>query len=186
MPPFPLPLPSDVKTWPGITRAARTPIAARPIQISAYFAPLQISANRQAHSQTAFDGVSAYRRSCLWRRQEPRQPNAAESAIQESDRRVMRVLRYRLGPVGTELKGKFKRFSMNAKVRVCFIVCRVDGLTVVQEVYDFEAVLFALRPAPTPAADMGGAPTTGATGPDATGVSDALPSVWVLCERWKL
>lgn len=49
---------------------------------------------------------------------EPRQPTAAELAVQEeNDQRVITLLKYRLGPILTELKRKFKRFTKRAVVR---------------------------------------------------------------------
>jgi hypothetical protein len=46
---------------------------------------------------------------------EPRQPTAAELAVQEeSDQKVITLLKYRLGPILTELKRKFKRFTKRA------------------------------------------------------------------------
>jgi len=50
---------------------------------------------------------------------EPRQPTAAELALQEeTDQRVITLLRYRLGPILTELKRKFKRFTKRAAVSI--------------------------------------------------------------------
>ncbi|KAG1724920.1 AAA-domain-containing protein [Suillus lakei] len=47
---------------------------------------------------------------------EPRQPTAAELAVQEeNDQRVITLLKYRLGPILTELKRKFKRFTKKAR-----------------------------------------------------------------------
>ncbi|KAF9233613.1 hypothetical protein BU15DRAFT_79912 [Melanogaster broomeanus] len=46
---------------------------------------------------------------------EPRQPTATELAVQEeSDQRVITLLKYRLGPILTELKRKYKRFTKRA------------------------------------------------------------------------
>ena len=48
---------------------------------------------------------------------EPRKPTAAELALQEEhDQRVLTLLKYRLGPILTELKRKFKRFTKKATV----------------------------------------------------------------------
>lgn len=93
-------------------------------QISAYFAPLLADIRRPPSAFT--DGVRRRRRVLetlpLAPPPEPRQPSAAELAVQEeSDKRVMTVLKYRLGPVVTELKRKFKRFTKNARVR--FSLC---------------------------------------------------------------
>lgn len=48
---------------------------------------------------------------------EPRAPTAVELAIQqESDQRTLTLLKFRLGPILTELKRKFKRFTKRASV----------------------------------------------------------------------
>lgn len=48
---------------------------------------------------------------------EPRAPTAAELALQEeNDQRIITLLKYRLGPILTELKRKFKRFTKRAVV----------------------------------------------------------------------
>jgi ATPase family AAA domain-containing protein 2 len=48
----------------------------------------------------------------------PREPTAAELALQEeNDHRVIILLQYRLGPILSELKRKFKRFTKRATVR---------------------------------------------------------------------
>ena len=48
---------------------------------------------------------------------EPRQPTAAELAVQqENDQRIVTLLKYRLGPILSELKRKFKRFTKRASV----------------------------------------------------------------------
>lgn len=45
---------------------------------------------------------------------EPRKPTKAELALQEeNDQKVVTLLKYRLGPILTELKRKFKRFTSN-------------------------------------------------------------------------
>ena len=128
-------LPSDVKAWFGITRATRIPmVTPRLTQVSAYFAPL-LADIRKPPSAFA-DGVRRRKRVLeklpLAPPPEPRQPSAAELAVQEeSDRRVITMLKFRLGPVVTELKRKFKRFTKSARVRVCFGVCCASELTVV-------------------------------------------------------
>jgi hypothetical protein len=61
---------------------------------------------------------------------EPRQPTAAELAVQEeNDQRVITLLKYRLGPILTELKRKFKRFTKKAREEYNF-----DPIPVVNEV----------------------------------------------------
>ncbi|KAH8115640.1 AAA-domain-containing protein [Phellopilus nigrolimitatus] len=47
---------------------------------------------------------------------EPRQPSAAELAVQEeNDQRILTLLKYRLGPILAELKRKHKRFTKHAR-----------------------------------------------------------------------
>ncbi len=47
----------------------------------------------------------------------PRQPSAAELALQEeNDQRIVTLLKYRLGPILTEQNRKFKRFTKRAAV----------------------------------------------------------------------
>jgi hypothetical protein len=56
---------------------------------------------------------------------EPRQLTEAELAVQEeNDQRVITLLKWRLGPILTELKRKFKRFTKRAAVRqiACYIL----------------------------------------------------------------
>lgn len=48
---------------------------------------------------------------------EPRQPTAAELAMQEeNDQRILTLLKFRLGPILAELKRKHKRFTKPARV----------------------------------------------------------------------
>lgn len=50
---------------------------------------------------------------------EPKKPSQAELAVlAENDQRVVTLLKYRLGPILTELKRKFKRFTKRATVCV--------------------------------------------------------------------
>ena len=53
---------------------------------------------------------------------EPKKPSAAELAVlEENDQRIVTLLKYRLGPILTELKRKFKRFTKRATVCVVFL-----------------------------------------------------------------
>ncbi|KAI0915549.1 hypothetical protein AcV5_003736 [Taiwanofungus camphoratus] len=62
---------------------------------------------------------------------EPRQPTAAELAVQEeNDQRVITLLKYRLGPILTELKRKFKRFTKRAVEEYNFDVDAVKQVEV--------------------------------------------------------
>ncbi len=70
---------------------------------------------------------------------EPRAPTAAELALQdESDQRIITLLKYRLGPILTELKRKFKRFTKKAMVSTINNISRVSSLTLIQEEYNFD------------------------------------------------
>jgi SpoVK/Ycf46/Vps4 family AAA+-type ATPase len=56
---------------------------------------------------------------------EPKKPTPAELAAQEeSDLRTITLLKYRLGPILTELKRKFKRFTKKATVGVHLVAPR--------------------------------------------------------------
>ncbi|KAI6003360.1 hypothetical protein EDC04DRAFT_1022821 [Pisolithus marmoratus] len=121
-------LPQDVKVWFGITHGSR--IALDPTTSTsreAFFAPLIADIRRPPNAYP--DGIARRKRVLevlpLAPPPEPRQPSAAELALQvENDRKVMTVLKYRLGPILTELKRKFKRFTKRAR-----------------EEYDFDAVV---------------------------------------------
>ncbi|KAI6008958.1 AAA-domain-containing protein, partial [Pisolithus marmoratus] len=112
-------LPQDVKVWFGITRGSR--IALDPTTSTsreAFFAPLIADIRRPPNAYP--DGIARRKRVLevlpLAPPPEPRQPSAAELALQvENDRKVMTVLKYRLGPILTELKRKFKRFTKRAR-----------------------------------------------------------------------
>ncbi|KAI6038096.1 AAA-domain-containing protein [Pisolithus marmoratus] len=112
-------LPQDVKGWFGITRGSR--IALDPTTSTsreAFFASLIADIRRPPNAYP--DGIARRKRVLevlpLAPPPEPRQPSAAELALQvENDRKVMTVLKYRLGPILTELKRKFKRFTKRAR-----------------------------------------------------------------------
>ena len=120
-------LPRDVRAWFGLTRENR----------------VEITRSSAAHRETFFDGLlkdvqrppNQFPDGVKRRRRvleelplapplEPRQPTAAELAMQqENDHRLITLLRFRLGPILTELKRKFKRFTKPATVsgrRFCF------------------------------------------------------------------
>ncbi|KAI6119221.1 AAA-domain-containing protein, partial [Pisolithus croceorrhizus] len=115
-------LPADVRTWFGITRVSRIALdPSTPASRESFFAPLVADVRRPPNAYP--DGIARRKRVLevlpLAPPPEPRQPSAAELALQvESDRKVMTVLKYRLGPILTELKRKFKRFTKRARVRI--------------------------------------------------------------------
>lgn len=119
-------LPRDVKQWFGPMRENR----------------VALTAPSAAHREEFFDGLfKDVRRppnefpDGVKRRKrvlevlpvapplEPRQPTAAELALQqENDQRVITLLKYRLGPILSELRRKFKRFTKRAAVCLRVIV----------------------------------------------------------------
>ncbi|KAI0002912.1 hypothetical protein BJV74DRAFT_557600 [Russula compacta] len=108
-------LPRDVRAWFGPTRETRLEVA-RPsaTQREAFFESLIKDIQRPPNQFP--DGLKRRRRVLeelpLAPPIEPRQPTTAELAIQEeNDHRLLTLLRYRLGPILTELKRKFKRFT---------------------------------------------------------------------------
>lgn len=113
-------LPYDVRSWFGIIRENRLilPVPTNE-QREAFFAGI-ITDVRRPPNQFA-DGMKRKRRILeklpIAPPPEPRQPTAVELAVQEeSDQRVITLLKYRLGPILTELKRKFKRFTKKATV----------------------------------------------------------------------
>lgn len=113
-------LPHDVKQWFGHMRENRVAIAApTERQREEFFTPL-INDIRRPPNQFP-DGVKRKKRVLeelpVAPPLEPRKPTAAELALQvENDQRTITLLKYRLGPILTELKRKFKRFTKRASV----------------------------------------------------------------------
>ncbi|KAI9512741.1 AAA-domain-containing protein [Russula earlei] len=111
-------LPRDVRAWFGPTRDNRIEVT-RPCaaQREAFFEGLLKDIQRPPNQFP--DGLKRRRRILeelpLAPPIEPRQPSATELAMQqENDHRLLTLLRYRLGPILTELKRKFKRFTKPA------------------------------------------------------------------------
>lgn len=113
-------LPRDVRQWFGPTRENRVGLAAPPAsQREAFFEGLLSDVRRPPNHFP--DGIKRKKRVLeelpVAPPLEPRQPSAAELAVQEeSDQRVVTLLKYRLGPILSELKRKFKRFTKRAMV----------------------------------------------------------------------
>ncbi|KAI0368432.1 AAA-domain-containing protein [Pilatotrama ljubarskyi] len=111
-------LPKDVRQWFGPTRENRVALTAPTTsQREAFFEGLMNDVRRPP-SQFP-DGIKRKKRVLeelpIAPPLEPRQPTAAELAVQEeSDQRVITLLKYRLGPILSELKRKFKRFTKRA------------------------------------------------------------------------
>ena len=115
-------LPRDVKAWFGPTKDNRVELTAPSVEQRERFFEGLIKDVRRPPNQFA-DGMKRRKRILeelpIAPPLEPRQPTAAELAVQqENDQRVITLLKYRLGPILTELKRKFKRFTKNATV--CF------------------------------------------------------------------
>jgi ATPase family AAA domain-containing protein 2 len=129
-------LPRDVRAWFGPTRETRvevTPPSAA--QREAFFEDLLKDVQRPPNQFP--DGMKRRRRVLeelpLAPPVEPRQPTATELAVQqENDHRLLTLLRYRLGPILTELKRKFKRFTKPATVSsrwLCYLVLEEKTLS---------------------------------------------------------
>ncbi|KAH9928867.1 uncharacterized protein B0H18DRAFT_874349 [Fomitopsis serialis] len=113
-----LSLPRDVRSWFGPTRDNRVELThPAPLQREQFFEGLLKDVRRPPNQFP--DGVQRKKRVLeelpVAPPLEPRQPTAAELAVQEeNDQRVITLLRYRLGPILQELKRKFKRFTKRA------------------------------------------------------------------------
>ncbi|KAH9061999.1 AAA-domain-containing protein [Lactarius vividus] len=111
-------LPRDVRAWFGPTRENRVEVTnPSAAEREAFFEGLLKDVQRPPNQFP--DGLKRKRRVLeelpLAPPLEPRHPTAAELALQqEHDHRLATLLRYRLGPILTELKRKFKRFTKPA------------------------------------------------------------------------
>lgn len=113
-------LPRDVRQWFGATRDNRvvlTPPSSA--QREAFFNGLLQDVRRPPNHFP--DGIKRRKRVLeelpIAPPLEPRQPTAAELAVQEAnDQRVVTLLKYRLGPILSELRRKFKRFTKSTAV----------------------------------------------------------------------
>jgi hypothetical protein len=113
-------LPRDVRAWFGPARDNRITFdSPTPSQREQFFDGLVKDIQRPPNEFA--DGVKRKKRILeelpIAPPLEPRQPTAAELAVQEeNDQRTITLLKYRLGPILTELKRKFKRFTKRARV----------------------------------------------------------------------
>ncbi|THH05437.1 hypothetical protein EW145_g4792 [Phellinidium pouzarii] len=112
-------LPRDVRSWFGATRENRVLFShPDPDKRRTFFTELLNDVRRPP---TQFpDGVKRKKRVLeelpIAPPLEPRQPTVAELAVQEeNDQRILTLLKYRLGPILTELKRKHKRFTKPAR-----------------------------------------------------------------------
>ncbi|KAF8632421.1 hypothetical protein AX17_004862 [Amanita inopinata Kibby_2008] len=111
-------LPRDVKSWFGPTKANRIALTVpTEDQRITFFESLVKDICRPPNMFA--DGMQRKKRVLeelpIAPPLEPRQPTVAELALQEAnDQRTIALLKYRLGPILTELKRKFKRFTKRA------------------------------------------------------------------------
>lgn len=114
-------LPRDVRAWFGPTKDNRIEITKPSAeQRDEFFVPVLEDARRPPNQFP--DGTKRKRRVLeelpIAPPVEPRKLTDAELAVQEeNDQRVVTLLKWRLGPILTELKRKFKRFTKRAAVR---------------------------------------------------------------------
>ncbi|KAH9483269.1 putative AAA domain-containing protein C31G5.19 [Psilocybe cubensis] len=111
-------LPKDVRAWFGPTKDNRVALTMpsadeREAFFEGLLADIQRPPNRFA------DGMERKKRKLEELEEappvEPRKPTPAELALQEeSDMKILTLLKYRLGPILTELRRKFKRFTKKA------------------------------------------------------------------------
>ncbi len=134
-------LPRDVRQWFGPMRENRVALVApRPSQREMFFDGLLKDIRRPPNEFP--DGMKRKRRVLeelpIAPPLEPRQPTAAELAVQqENDQRIVTLLKYRLGPILSELKRKFKRFTKRASVSI-FRLGRRAFLISIQEEYNYD------------------------------------------------
>ena len=119
-------LPRDIKAWFGSIRENRVQLI-RPSteQREKFFEQLLHDVTRPPNHFP--DGIKRRKRVLeelpIAPPIEPRPPTAEELAAQEaSDVRTLTMLKYRLGPILTELKRKFKRFTKRATVSSSMLV----------------------------------------------------------------
>ena len=113
-------LPRDVKAWFGPMKDNRVELPTPTLsQREAFFDGLMKDVQRPPNKFS--DGMERRKRVLeelpIAPPLEPRKPTAAELALQEErDTRTLTLLKHRLGPILTELKRKFKRFTKRASV----------------------------------------------------------------------
>ncbi|KAF8164708.1 hypothetical protein B0H34DRAFT_779832 [Crassisporium funariophilum] len=111
-------IPRDVKAWFGPTKHNRVELSSPTTpQREAFFEALLRDVERPPNGFA--DGMKRRKRVLevleVAPPLEPRKPTVAELKVQEeSDERVITLLKWRLGPILTELKRKFKRFTKRA------------------------------------------------------------------------
>jgi len=124
-------LPADVRSWFGPKQDNRVKLCSPSVQQREAFFEGLLKDVRRPPNEFA-DGVKRKKRVLevlpIAPPLKPREPTAAELALQEeNDHRVIVLLQHRLGPVLSELKRKFKRFTKRATVccvRLCSLFFR--------------------------------------------------------------
>ncbi|KAJ7124553.1 hypothetical protein C8R44DRAFT_620224 [Mycena epipterygia] len=111
-------LPRDVRAWFGVGVSGRVELDAPSAAERAAFFEGLVTDVRRPPNQFA-DGMPRRKRILevleVAPPLEPRKPSAAELAVQEeNDQRVIALLKYRLEPILSQLKRKFKRFTKRA------------------------------------------------------------------------
>lgn len=139
-------LPRDVRAWFGVGAGGRVELRGPgSAERAAFFAGLVRDVRRKPNEFA--DGMPRRKRVLevleVAPPLEPRKPSAAELALQEeNDQRVIALLKYRLEPILSQLKRKFKRFTKRATVGLSFL--SVDGLLIsgvfVKDEYVFEGM----------------------------------------------
>jgi hypothetical protein len=114
-------LPRDVRAWFGVGGGGRVELSKPDAAARLEFFEGLVRDVRRKPSEFA-DGMPRRKRVLevleVAPPLEPRKPSAAELAVQEeNDQRVIALLKYRLEPILTQLKRKYKRFTKRATVR---------------------------------------------------------------------
>ncbi|KAF5392492.1 hypothetical protein D9757_002326 [Collybiopsis confluens] len=112
-------LPADVRSWFGPTKDNRIEITFPNTSQRAAFFDALLEDIRRPPNQFA-DGMKRKKRVLevlpIAPPLEPRQPSERDLALQlENDQKTITILKYRLGPIMSELKRKFKRFTKRAR-----------------------------------------------------------------------
>ena len=115
-------LPSDVRSWFGVMKESRVAFRSPDYNQRENFFDGLLQDVRRPPNQFP-DGIKRRKRVLevlpIAPPLEPRKPTPAELALQEEkDHQLIVLLKYRLGPILTELKRKFKRFTKRAAVRI--------------------------------------------------------------------
>ncbi|KAJ7618497.1 AAA-domain-containing protein [Roridomyces roridus] len=145
-------LPRDVRAWFGVGGGGRVELRTPTFEArNAFFAGVIKDARRPPNEFA--DGMPRRKRILeelpIAPPLEPRKPSAAELAVQdENDQRVIALLKYRLEPILTQLKRKFKRFTKRATEEYVFDD-RVGSMDHPMQVH-FEDAAIAVEAQPAP------------------------------------